>query len=132
MNEQTKTNLTDRGIWARGLYMIIFAIAYAVAETVATIVVIFQFLATLITGHVNAPMQRFGQNLARYIYQLLQFQTFNSEELAFPFSDWPDDEPGDTPWREHDRQRWRRKPTPQQEPEPPGAKRRARRADPRA
>lgn len=98
MNQSTKDNLVDRGIWSRGLYMLFFLLAYTIAETLLGLLVVFQFIAALVTRRVNDPLQRFGANLSAYIYQILQFESFNSESRPFPFSDWPDEEPGDTPW----------------------------------
>ena len=44
MQQDTKENLANRNIWARGLYMLFYGLAYAVAEAVATLVVVFQFI----------------------------------------------------------------------------------------
>jgi hypothetical protein len=99
MEDRTKTNLTNQSIWVRLIYMVVLSIAYAVAEAVIFVVAIFQFLVALITGQINRLLHEFSANLAMYIYQIVQFETFNSEEKPFPFSDWPDVEPGETPWR---------------------------------
>ena len=98
MDQETKSRLSDRSIWVRILYMVILVIAYSVAEAVLVVVSIFQFLTVLFTGSVNEALQRFGANLSSYQYAILQFATFNREDLPFPFNDWPDVEPGDTPW----------------------------------
>ncbi|XOV82664.1 MAG: DUF4389 domain-containing protein [bacterium] len=98
MDQDTKNRLADRSIWARGLYMLILVIAYSIGETLLAVIAVFQFLSALITGKVNESLQSFGANLSAYLYNILQFATFNSEDLPFPFSDWPDVEPGETPW----------------------------------
>jgi hypothetical protein len=98
MDQETKSRLSDRSIWVRILYMVILVIAYSVAEAVLVVVSIFQFLTVLFTGSVNEALQRFGANLSAYQYAILQFATFNREDLPFPFNDWPDVEPGETPW----------------------------------
>ncbi len=98
MQQATKDNLANRNIWARGLYMLFYVIAYAVAETIASLVVLFQFIHALFTGRVNEPLQIFGARLSTYIFQVLQYVTFNSEYQPFPFSDWPDVGAGNTPW----------------------------------
>ena len=90
--------LTDRRIWVRILYMLFFWMAYAVAEFLLGVVAVFQALVTLFTGETNDAMHRFGKNLSAYIASILEFQTFNSEELVFPFADWPDIPPTSTPW----------------------------------
>jgi hypothetical protein len=98
MDESFKDRLTSGELWTRALYMILFAIAYGVAELVVTLIVIFQFFAALFTGRVNEPLLKFGRNLATYINQIIRFETFNSEVRPFPFSDWPDDPPESGHW----------------------------------
>lgn len=98
MRDETKQRLTSRDIWTRALYMVLFVFAYGVARFILTFLVVFQFFAILFTGHANEPLLRLGNNLSAYVYQILQFQTFNSEDHPFPFSSWPDDEPGGERW----------------------------------
>ncbi len=98
MDQETKNRLADRSIWVRALYMVILVIAYSIGETLLVIISVFQFLSALVTGKVNDSLQTFGANLSAYLYDILQFATFNSEDLPFPFSDWPEVEPGETPW----------------------------------
>ena len=104
MDEQTKANLGNDSIWIRLMYMLLLGLAYTVAEAVYLIVVIFQWLAALVTGQVNRPLHEFGANLSRYIYEILRFQTFNTEQKPFPFSDWPNEVAGDTPWSDDHRE----------------------------
>ena len=75
MESTTKDNLTDRSKWVRILYMVFFAIAYAVAETVFWFVTLFQAIVVLITGRANEAALQFGHNLSVYIYQIVQFET---------------------------------------------------------
>ncbi len=98
MEEQLKDRLTSKDIWIRLLYMLFFTIAYAVSETIVTLVAIFQFFAILFTSHANESLLRLGNNLGIYIRQILQFVTFNTESRPFPFSDWPDEERGGDRW----------------------------------
>lgn len=90
MSGNLKEKLTRPSIWFRLVYMIVFAIAFNVAEIVIFAIVIFQFFATLFTGQPNAQITRFGRNLASYIQQIVCFMTFATEEKPFPFSSWPD------------------------------------------
>ncbi len=98
MEEAMKTRLRDKNIWMRGLYMLLFVIAYAIAETVLTFIVIFQFLAALFTGRVNEALLKFSSHLSAYIYEILRFITFNSETRPYPFGDFPDEPVGKGPW----------------------------------
>ena len=103
-NQETANSnpIADRRIWVRLLYMLLMWFAFSIAELLLAIVAIFQVVVTAVTGKVNAGMHRFGQNLSIYVTQITQFVTFNSEELPFPFNDWPDAAPQDTHWSEAD------------------------------
>lgn len=90
MDPELKDNLRKRQTWLRGLYMVLFVLAFHVAEFVLGAVVLLQFLFTLFTGDTNQRLLQFGENLSEYVYQILRFLTFNTEEMPFPFSDWPD------------------------------------------
>lgn len=73
----------------RGLYMLLFVVLYSITELVVAAVVIIQFLIHLLLKETNKQLLDFGHSLGRYIYQILLFQTFNTEEKPFPFNDWP-------------------------------------------
>jgi hypothetical protein len=90
MEPELKQRLTARQTWLRGLYMVIFAVIFGISETVLCAVVVFQFLATLITGETNTRLRTFSLSLAAYIYQLVAYLTFNTDEQAFPFGPWPE------------------------------------------
>jgi len=89
MDDDIKESLTATETWVRGLYMILFAIIYSITELVLTAVVIFQFVIYLLTRDANDRLLEFGEDLAVFIYQIIQFLTFNSEEKPFPFGPWP-------------------------------------------
>jgi hypothetical protein len=76
-------------IWMRALYMVLFAIIYSVTEIVVVLVAVFQFFCVLITGQRNSQVLALGQSLSTYVYEILLFETFNSERLPFPFAAWP-------------------------------------------
>jgi hypothetical protein len=89
MDPELKNNLSKKQTWIRGLYMVLFAVIFSITEVVIGAVVVLQFLFTLITGQTNPRLLQFGQSLSLYVYQVMRFQTFNQEELPFPFSEWP-------------------------------------------
>jgi hypothetical protein len=60
------------------------------ASIVMWVVVAVQFLFSLITGEDNLPLRRFGHSLSTYIYDVLKFLCYSSEEKPFPFADWPE------------------------------------------
>lgn len=83
------TTESKRNIWIRGLYMLLMALAYQISGTLIFIVAIIQFLVTLINDTPNTRLLSFGRNLGRYFHQIVYFLTFASEEVPFPFNDWP-------------------------------------------
>ena len=89
MDPELKGNLAKKQTWLRGLYMVLFAVIYSVAEMVIAAVAILQFLLTLVTGKTNSRLLQFGRSLSLYVYQIMLFLTFNQEELPYPFSEWP-------------------------------------------
>ncbi len=90
MKPELKQRLTARETWMRGLFILIFAVIYSVSEIVLTAVVVFQFLATLFAGEPNGRLKSFGLSLGAFIYQIIAFMTFNSDEKPFPFGPWPE------------------------------------------
>jgi hypothetical protein len=97
MSDELKKHISDVNIWKRALFMLLFAILYGLTEVVIWAVVIFQFLIVLFTGSKNERLLEFGQKLTTYIYQIVLFQTFNTETHPFPFGDWPDGPPAENP-----------------------------------
>ena len=89
MNPHLKEHITAKTTWIRGLYILLFAIFYSIAEILVIAVVLFQFLSTLLTGNNNLQLLRFGRQLSDFVRQLLMFITYNSEEKPFPFGPWP-------------------------------------------
>lgn len=82
-------SLKDTSTWKRILYMMLFAMAYSVAEFVLIAVAIAQVAFKLFTGNINSNLQSLGKQTARYIYNVMLFLTFNTEEKPFPFAAWP-------------------------------------------
>lgn len=97
MSDELKENIKDQGTWMRGLYILMYAIIYSVTEIVIALVVIIQFLFVLITRQANEKLLTLGANLSTFIYQILSYVTFNSDERPFPFSDFPENTPANAP-----------------------------------
>lgn len=76
--------------WLRGLFMVLFAVLYTIAEVVVTAVVLLQFLIVVVTGERNERLTGLGERLSVYVYDVLRFLTYNSEQRPFPFSDLRD------------------------------------------
>jgi len=100
MKEEMRENLIDEGIWMRGVFMVLFLIAYNIVEFLILLAALFQFVAVLFTGRVNKTVLRLGNNLSLFALETFQYLTFNSNLRPFPFSPWPDEEPGGDLWRD--------------------------------
>lgn len=87
--DELKSNLLSPQHWLRLIFMLLFVVVLYIAGTVIGVLVALQFLFALITGKDNANLRTLGGSISTYIYQALQFLTYNSEEKPFPFSDWP-------------------------------------------
>lgn len=93
MNNEITENLKQQSTWMRGLYILLFAVLYSLAEFVLIAVVVFQFLLKLFTGETNPRLLKLGQSLATYIYQIIEFVTYNSDYQPYPFGAWPKKQP---------------------------------------
>ncbi|HEY0845560.1 MAG TPA: DUF4389 domain-containing protein [Noviherbaspirillum sp.] len=89
MSQESIITSSERNILIRGLYMLLMAIAWQVSGTVLLVLSVIQFGVALFTGAPLARLARFGRSLAAYTRQVVNFLTFSSEEVPFPFSDWP-------------------------------------------
>jgi len=83
-------NLKSRATWTRLLYMVICCFLVSLASFVGTFVVVLGFLWVLFSGEVNRQVQQVGQSLAAYIYEIIRYLTFNTEDRPFPLgNEWP-------------------------------------------
>lgn len=90
MNEIQNIPDTPRNIWMRGLFMLLMGLAFQVSGTVLCIVALIQFVIVLLTGAPNERLVSFGRSLGNYFRQLVQYLTFATEAMPFPFSAWPE------------------------------------------
>ena len=80
----------DREFFVRVLYMILFAVAFWILCWTLAVTVVVQLVLRLLNGQPQADVARFGAGLASYAKQVIEFLTFSTERLPFPFSGWPD------------------------------------------
>lgn len=92
MNQNPVSTTNERNILLRGLFMIAMAFAFQLSGTVLCFVSVIQFALALLTGAPNARLLAFGRNLATYLKQVVCFLSFASEDIPFPFGDWPSSE----------------------------------------
>lgn len=89
MSSEIKQHMKQQSTWMRGFYILIFAFIYSITKVVLAAVVLFQFLTTLFTGEKNERLLEFGNNLSTFIYQIVTYLTYNSDNKPFPFDEWP-------------------------------------------
>ena len=89
MNDTPDTPAIRRNIWLRALFMLLMALAYHLASTVLWFVTIIQLLIVLMNDHPNGRLVSFGRGIGRYLQQLANYLSFATEDVPFPFSDWP-------------------------------------------
>jgi hypothetical protein len=70
--------------------MVLFVVIYSIAEFVLGMIVFFQFLHVLFNREINERLRELTTDISVFIYQILQFLTFNSEVKPYPFAAWPD------------------------------------------
>lgn len=88
MQEQISQNLKNIGIWRRIFFMLLFAVIIELVGLLLWLVILLQIGAMLLTGKPNENILNFGRQLSVYLYHILLFLTFNTDELPFPFANW--------------------------------------------
>ena len=78
-------NIRSRSTWLRLLFMIAFYAIGTVTTAVLSVVVVLGFLWVLFTGEKNDQLQQAGQVIAGYLYEIVRYLTFNTEDKPFPF-----------------------------------------------
>ncbi len=89
MNEIREASGNKRNIWVRGLFMLLMGFVLHVSGTVLFCVAVLQFLIVLLNGTPNARLLGFSRSIGIFFRQIVEFLTFATEEIPFPFSEWP-------------------------------------------
>ncbi len=86
---ERKSTFGDTAVWMRGLYMLLLALAFGIAQTLLCVTAIAQFLWLLFSGEPNAQLVKFGSSLAKWVAETARFLTFASDVKPFPWAAWP-------------------------------------------
>ena len=78
-----------RNISVRGLLMLLMAIAFHISGMLLALAAIVQFVLAVLSDGPNARLLAFGRSLGRYLGQIADFVSFATEDVPFPFGDWP-------------------------------------------
>ncbi len=83
-------NIKSKATWTRLIFMLISYVLISIASFVGTFIVVLGFLWLLITGEVNQQIRQVGQSIAAYVYEIVRYLTFNTDQRPFPLGgDWP-------------------------------------------
>jgi hypothetical protein len=85
-----ESSASPRNIWMRGLMMVLMALAFQLTGTLLGLLAVVQFVLTLVSEKPNERLCSFGQRLGYYLRQIAEFVSFATEEVPFPFADWPE------------------------------------------
>ena len=96
MDQTIKENVTRESTWMRLVYMVLFAVIFNIAEFVIVVVVVVQFVFKLFTGNANETLSALGQSVAKYVYEMIAYLTFHTDDMPYPFGPWPTGAPGKT------------------------------------
>jgi hypothetical protein len=92
MTNNSDATGSKHNIWVRALFMLLMGLAFQVSGTVLCFVTAIQFILVLLNDAPNARLVSFGRSMGSYLRQIVYFLTFVSENIPFPFSDWPAEE----------------------------------------
>jgi len=81
------------GIGPRLLYMVVFALVFWILCWVLAATAILQLLFALVGDRPSPELTRFGAGLALYTREIIDFMTFASAKIPYPFTAWPQPPP---------------------------------------
>jgi len=78
-------------IFSRIFYTLLFAVIAWMSIWVFCFVVLIQFGFLLITGKVNTNLKGFNKEVGLFLFDLIKYLSFQTNDKPFPFKDWPYD-----------------------------------------
>ena len=89
--EADKEHSADRSsAWKRGLFMLLFAVAFGVGQSLLILLAVVQFLWLVFAGEPNLFLLRFGSSLSVWFSDATRFLSCATDEMPFPWKRWPD------------------------------------------
>lgn len=89
MTQTLKEKLSVKDKWFRLIFMILFVIIMWIARCIVGLIAIVQFIYVLFAGIPLKALLPFSESISSYIYQIIQFLTYLTEDKPFPFKAWP-------------------------------------------
>ncbi len=90
MDENVIKNLKSESRWLRLLFMVFFGTVGVFATWLIMALAAIQAAHGFVKGVGNQRLMAFTEGLNRFVFQIAQFLTYNSDDKPYPFSDWPD------------------------------------------
>jgi hypothetical protein len=90
-----KSRLLSVDHWLRFAFMVLFILILSVVSYLMVALIILQFFWALFAGEGNSKLKDFGNSASLFIFKVLQFLTYNSDDKPFPFADWPESKNAD-------------------------------------
>lgn len=75
----------EGSVWMRGLYMIILALLFGLAEAILCAFAVLQFLWLLFTQRKNRFLADTGETIGKWLREVARFQSGATEEKPFPW-----------------------------------------------
>lgn len=76
----------------RIVYVILFCIIFSFMDLLLAFIALLQSVIAVVSGEPNEALKDFGARLGIYLKQIAEFVSFDSDDMPFPFSDWPERE----------------------------------------
>jgi cytoskeletal protein RodZ len=89
MDTSLKQNLTSQEKWIRFFFMVVFFVINYFVQIFVGILALFQFITTLIKGNPNERVLVLGDSVSQFVYQIMSYLTYSTDERPYPFSEWP-------------------------------------------
>jgi hypothetical protein len=80
---------TTRDVWLRGLFMLLFMIAFAIGQSILNLIAIVQFLWLMFAREHNQLLANFGNSLATWLAEVGRFLACAADDRPFPWKPWP-------------------------------------------
>lgn len=81
----------DKALYIRALFILLYCLIAYVSAFVVVLIAIFQFFSQLLVKKTNEHLLSFSKSLSIYLFEIIYFITFNTDEMPFPFKPWPDE-----------------------------------------
>lgn len=88
--DEVKRNLLSLDQWLRMLLMACYLVVAWLVGLVLVVIMVAQTLVVLITAELNVNLQKFGAIASAYLYQIVIYLVYGTDEKPFPFNSLPD------------------------------------------